>query len=388
MKIIKHQVPAEKHRFNVVKEVILNKQNIESSAFSSIMYLTYITSKSVHSNKSKPNRPQNFSEKNNCKKILHYNQIHSKGANDTMARYSFIHPGNEVVVPKTLHNAGLDGVLLSFVIQGPVSHFPMTGRLEKSVELDQKITFVWCCKLEAKNPEAFINPRFDFSQEGPFHSIDVQSMWHSPKYHGIKPHFEIHVVDSLPTIAGWSVYVDFGRETMSLNYLLEVSFAKCFELLNVASSCPIVHRWLGSRSVAGYLETSSVESIGLVVLHSYFSIKLLVIAQMVQKEEVILLGLDECWLEKKNSGLTCLKYWDTEGCWCSDVWGWEAFYNPIFQGLTLRFTWMVNSRDQPAPLPHHPHIIEILDAFTPPSTACSTHDTTYQTDRRIRAAST
>lgn len=85
----------------------------------------------------------------------------------------------------------------------------------------------------------------------------------------------------MPTSPGWSVYVNFGGEAMSLNYLLEVLFAKLFELLNVANPRPIVHRWFGSGSAAGVVQISRTEGIGLIMLHGDFFIKLLLIAQMV-----------------------------------------------------------------------------------------------------------
>lgn len=88
------------------------------------------------------------------------------------------------------------------------------------------------------------------------------------------------------TIPGWSVYLNFGPETMSRNYIFEILFAKSFELLNVANSRPVVHRWLGSGIVARVLGNGRVEGIGLVVLHGDFFIKLLHVAQMVQKEIV------------------------------------------------------------------------------------------------------
>lgn len=39
-KIKQNQVPAESHRFSVVKEAFWNKHNIESNIFSSVIYLT------------------------------------------------------------------------------------------------------------------------------------------------------------------------------------------------------------------------------------------------------------------------------------------------------------------------------------------------------------
>lgn len=75
-------------------------------------------------------------------KNLHPNQMHRKEQTTLIVRYSEIHTRNKVVVTKTLHNGGLDDILLSFVIQRTVSHFHITGQLEKSVELNQKLTLV------------------------------------------------------------------------------------------------------------------------------------------------------------------------------------------------------------------------------------------------------